>query len=123
MAIVPGPLHHSADVNEDKRPLRGRRLSAFHPYIDGEVRYAVRHEYAETAVDVVARRTRLASLNAQAALEALPDVTDIMTVELGWNEERREREWIDSVSFLTSMGLPSGSCTPNNENDEKARVG
>ena len=34
------------------------------------------HEYAQTAVDVLSRRTRLAFLNAQAALEALPMVID-----------------------------------------------
>jgi len=50
-------------------PIRGKRISALYPFIDGEVRYAVRHEYAQTAVDVIARRTRLSFLNAQAALE------------------------------------------------------
>ncbi|KAK4165063.1 FAD dependent oxidoreductase-domain-containing protein [Cladorrhinum sp. PSN259] len=92
---------------EKRFPARGERISQLYPFVDGEVRYAVRHEYAQTAVDVLARRTRLAFLNAQAALEALPKVIDIMGEELGWGKGRKEREWRDSVKFLESMGLPS----------------
>ncbi|PUU78921.1 FAD dependent oxidoreductase-domain-containing protein [Tuber borchii] len=91
---------------EQRFPVRGKRLSALYPFIDGEVRYAVRHEYAQTAVDVIARRTRLAFLNVQAALEALPGVIDIMSEELKWSKDRKGKEWKDAVGFLVSMGLP-----------------
>jgi glycerol-3-phosphate dehydrogenase len=78
----------------DKRfPARGERISQLYPFVDGEIRYAVRHEYAQTAVDVLARRTRLAFLNAQAALEALPKVVDVMTEELKWDRQRQDHEW------------------------------
>ena len=86
-------------------PSRGRKLSPLYPFIDGEVRYAVRSEYAQTAVDVLARRTRLSFLNAQAALEALPQVIEIMGEELQWSPTRREFEWTETVHFLASMGL------------------
>ena len=87
-------------------PARGERIAELYPFVDGEVRYAVRHEYAQTPVDVLARRTRLAFLNAQAALEALPRVIDLMAEELHWDRKRRDREWNDTVNFLASMGLP-----------------
>ncbi|KAE8156045.1 FAD dependent oxidoreductase-domain-containing protein [Aspergillus tamarii] len=87
-------------------PVRGQRISTLYPFIDGEVRYAVRHEYAQTAVDVIARRTRLAFLNAEAALEALPSIIDLMSEELNWNNKRKDLEWKESVGFLASMGLP-----------------
>ena len=86
-------------------PFRGRKLSPLYPFIDGEVRYAVRSEYAQTAVDVLARRTRLSFLNVQAALEALPVVIDLMGEELHWNHARKELEWTETVHFLASMGL------------------
>lgn len=86
--------------------LRGQRLSPQYPFIDGEVRYAVQSEYAQTAVDFLARRTRLSFLNYQAALEALPEVIDIMGEELKWNKARKELEWTETVQFLASMGLP-----------------
>lgn len=90
----------------DRRfPVRGTRISPMYPFVDGEIRYAVRHEYAQTAVDVLARRTRLAFLNAQAALEALPSVIDMMAEELRWDSKRKDKEWKDTVQFLASMGL------------------
>jgi glycerol-3-phosphate dehydrogenase len=93
--------------NTEHYPLRGQRLSSLYPFVDGEVRYAVRSEYAQTAVDVLARRTRLSFLNAQAALHALPKVIDIMAEELKWSKQRKEAEWRDTVNFLASMGLPT----------------
>ncbi len=53
-----------------------------------QVRYAVK-EYACTAVDVIARRLRLAFLTAQAAEEALPVVIDLMAEELNWNKAEK----------------------------------
>ncbi len=78
---------------DQRFPARGERISQLYPFVDGEVRYAVHHEYAQTAVDVLARRTRLAFLNAQAALEALPKIIDIMGNELKWDSKRQEVEW------------------------------
>lgn len=82
---------------DQRFPARGTRIVQLYPFVDGEVRYAVRHEHAQTAVDVLARRTRLAFLNAQAALEALPRVLDIMTEELQWSRGRQELEWKEST--------------------------
>ncbi|CCX04811.1 Similar to Glycerol-3-phosphate dehydrogenase, mitochondrial; acc. no. A6QLU1 [Pyronema omphalodes CBS 100304] len=90
----------------ERFPLRGKRLAGMYPFIDGEVRYAVRNEYAQTAVDVLARRTRLAFLNVNAALEALPGVVDLMAEELKWDKNRKNKEWTDTCEFLVSMGLP-----------------
>jgi len=84
---------------EKRFPVRGERISNLYPFVDGEVRYAVRHEYAQTAVDVIARRMRLAFLNAQAALEALPKVIDIMAKELSWDAHRKDVEWTDCMSL------------------------
>jgi glycerol-3-phosphate dehydrogenase len=86
-------------------PVFGRRLSQGYPYIEAEVRYACRNEYACTAVDVLARRTRLAMLNANAAKDALPRVIDIMAEELGWDLGRKKREHENAIYFLGTMGL------------------
>ena len=74
--------------------------------IDAEVRYAVRHEYALTAIDVLARRTRLSFLNAHAALDALPRIVDIMADEFGWSYRERKKQISKAFQFLGSMGLP-----------------
>ena len=108
---------------EQRFPVRGTRVSSLYPYIDGEVRYCVRHEYAQTAVDVIARRMRLAFLNAQASLEALPRVIDIMAEELNWSSTRKENEWKNSVHFLGSMGLPKNKLSLTRKDVESGRVG
>jgi len=51
--------------------------------------YAV-SEYAQTAIDVLARRTRLAFLNVRAAEESLPRVIELMSRELGWSKQRQQ---------------------------------
>ncbi|KEF58132.1 glycerol-3-phosphate dehydrogenase [Exophiala aquamarina CBS 119918] len=112
----------SSPTNE-RFPVRGKRISALYPFVDGEVRYAVRHEFAQRAVDVIARRTRLAFLNAQAALEALPTVIDLMAEELKWDNKRKEVEWRESVAFLASMGLPKSKLGVSRKDVESGKVG
>ena len=85
---------------------RDQRLSPNYPFVEAEVRYAVRREYAQTATDLVARRTRLAFLDAQAALDALPTIIDVMGDELQWPPDRRDFEWSETMRYLESMGLP-----------------
>jgi glycerol-3-phosphate dehydrogenase len=66
----------------------GGRLAPGHPYLEAEVRYAVRHEFAASAVDVLARRIRLAMLDAPATRLAAPRVAAIIGEELGWDSAR-----------------------------------
>ena len=108
---------------EERFPIRGKRISTLYPFVDGEIRYAVRHEYAQTAVDAIARRTRLAFLNAQAALESLPKIIDLMGEELKWSKARKAQEWTDAVQFLGSMGLPRGKLVLSRADVEAGRVG
>lgn len=84
---------------------RDARLSPLYPFLDGEVLYAIKYEYATTVMDVLARRTRLAFLDSQAAREALPNVIAIMANHLGWSVERQHQEYKDSLNYLVGMGL------------------
>ncbi|KAJ6784558.1 hypothetical protein PWT90_10828 [Aphanocladium album] len=86
-------------------PSGATRLLPSHPFTDAEVRYGVRAEAACTAADLIARRTRLAFLDVDSALLALPKVIEIMAQELGWSAARQTKEWSDTVHFLESMGL------------------
>nr|KAG5714785.1 hypothetical protein BaRGS_000273 [Batillaria attramentaria] len=92
-------------------PVVGKRLHEEYPYIEGEVKYAVR-EYACRAIDIVARRTRLAFCNVYAAKEALPEICNIMARELGWSEERKKEEYRRAETFLRrEMGLDTRNIT------------
>ena len=53
---------------------------------------------------------RLAFLDCQSAFEAMPRVIEIMGEELNWSKERKERERLETVEFLKTMGL--GMITP-----------
>ncbi|PAA77862.1 hypothetical protein BOX15_Mlig010624g3, partial [Macrostomum lignano] len=72
-------------------PVVGKRLHPNYPYLESEVRWACQ-EYACRAIDILARRTRLAFTNVHAAAEALPRVVAIMAEELGWSDEKCREE-------------------------------
>ena len=44
------------------------------------------------AEDILARRTRLAFLNKDAAVAAIPAVANIMALELGWSKAKTKEE-------------------------------
>ncbi|CAH0405102.1 unnamed protein product [Chilo suppressalis] len=82
-------------------PIIGKKIHPEFPYIDAEIRYGVR-EYACTAVDMVARRLRLAFLNVQAAAEALPAIIDLMGEELSWSAGERQKQMKMASEFLAN---------------------
>jgi glycerol-3-phosphate dehydrogenase len=61
-------------------------------YVKAEVVWAARAEMARTVEDVLARRTRALFLNARAAIQMAPATADLLAVELGWDDARKERE-------------------------------
>jgi glycerol-3-phosphate dehydrogenase len=69
-----------------------RPLAAGFPYLRAEVSYAVTHEGALHAEDVLARRVRLLIEAADSGLSAAPEVVAIMAGRLGWNRRRRVAE-------------------------------
>jgi len=72
-------------------PKFGHLIVENYPYIKADVVWACR-EYACTIEDVLSRRTRLAFLNKDAALEAIPVVADIMAKELGWTLKVKQKQ-------------------------------
>ena len=62
------------------------------PYLEAEVRWAARYELAETPLDFLLRRTRLAFLELEAARTALPRVAEILAEEKGWGPAETERQ-------------------------------
>ena len=70
---------------------------------------------------MIARRCRLSFLNAQAALDALPRVVEIMAEELHWSPARAKEETAKATAFLGSMGLPPNA-TPRRISSEPRTV-
>ncbi|XP_022169068.1 glycerol-3-phosphate dehydrogenase, mitochondrial isoform X1 [Myzus persicae] len=94
-----------ANLTGKRWPVIGNKIHPEFPYIDAEIRYGVR-EYAVTAVDMIARRLRLAFLNVQAAQEALPTIVNIMAEELNWSDDEKQKQLKMANNFLaTEMGM------------------
>ena len=84
-------------------PRFGVPIAPNYPYITAEVRYAC-SEYACTIEDVLSRRTRLAFLNRDAALAAIPIVADIMAKELGWSAKVKSEQMIAARAYVETYG-------------------
>lgn len=111
-----------AAVTGKRHPIVGKRLAEEFPYIEAEVKYAVR-EYACSAADVLSLRTRLAFLSYQAAEEALPRVLDIMGEELGWGEERLAQERERAMKMIAvDMGKNSKKISTSSINLNSGEV-
>lgn len=84
-------------------PRYGVPLATHYPYIEAEVRFACQ-EYACTIEDILSRRTRLAFLNSEAAMQALPRVAEIMAEELGWSRKIKAAQIEAAKAYLESYG-------------------
>ncbi|KAI5062327.1 hypothetical protein GOP47_0022866 [Adiantum capillus-veneris] len=81
----------------------GKRLAHGYPYLEAEVAYCARNEYCETAVDFIARRSRLAFLDTKAAAKAVPRVVEILASEHKWDKARRKLELRRADDFLKTF--------------------
>ena len=99
-----------------------------YPFLHAEVVFAAQQEYACRAVDVLARRTRLAFLDKEAAQEAAPMVVKLLASTLvcvrplplhlvymlfihssRWSRSKEKEELEDIKVFLETMQV----CRPN----------
>ncbi|XP_044598038.1 glycerol-3-phosphate dehydrogenase, mitochondrial-like isoform X3 [Cotesia glomerata] len=95
------PVAKMASLTGKRWPIIGKKIHPEFPYIDAEIRYGCR-EYARTAIDMIARRLRLAFLNVQAAQEALPGIIDIMAEELKWSPDEKKKQQQQASDFLAN---------------------
>lgn len=88
-----------------ENPSWGEPLHPKLTYRACEVIWGVRHEWARTVEDVLARRTRALFLDARASMEMAPRVAALMAAELGRDEEW-QREQVESFCGLAAGYLP-----------------
>ncbi|XP_024927585.3 glycerol-3-phosphate dehydrogenase SDP6, mitochondrial [Ziziphus jujuba] len=81
----------------------GKRLAHGYPFLEAEVAYCARHEYCESAVDFIARRSRLAFLDTDAAGRALPRIIEILAAEHKWDKSRKNQELEMAKQFLETF--------------------
>lgn len=81
----------------------GKRLAHGYPFLEAEVAYCARNEYCESAVDFIARRSRLAFLDTDAANRALPRVIEILAAEHKWDKAKQNLEYQTAQQFLQTF--------------------
>ncbi|KAK4487227.1 hypothetical protein RD792_006547 [Penstemon davidsonii] len=81
----------------------GKRLAHGYPILEAEVAYCARHEYCESAVDFIARRSRLAFLDTDAASRAVPRIIEILAAEHKWDKSRQKQEMQKAKEFLKTF--------------------
>lgn len=81
----------------------GKRLAHGYPFLEAEVAYCARNEYCESAVDFIARRSRLAFLDTDAASRALPRIIEILATEHKWDKSRKKQEVEKAKQFLETF--------------------
>lgn len=73
--------------------------------IRAELVFAVRHEYARTLADVLARRVLLA-FEPGHGVEVLDDAVEVLAAELGWDADQRKAEAEEYVGWLSHLAVP-----------------
>ncbi|EYU39630.1 hypothetical protein ABFS82_06G187100 [Erythranthe guttata] len=81
----------------------GKRLAHGYPILEAEVAYCARHEYCESVVDFIARRSRLAFLDTDAANRAVPRIIQILAAEHKWDKSRQKLELQKAQEFLETF--------------------
>lgn len=75
------------------------------PFTIAELKYSLKYEYIRTPIDFLARRTRLAFLNAREALVAVDGVVEIMKSELKWDDATATRLSKEAKDYIGHMGI------------------
>ncbi|EGW35775.1 uncharacterized protein SPAPADRAFT_58979 [Spathaspora passalidarum NRRL Y-27907] len=75
------------------------------PFTVAELKYSIKYEYTRTPQDFLARRTRLAFLNAREAFKAIDGVTEVMAHEFKWDKKTTEKMKNDAAEYISRMGL------------------
>ncbi|MCA9836618.1 MAG: FAD-dependent oxidoreductase [Trueperaceae bacterium] len=78
------------------------RLAKNHAYLTAEVIYSARHEAARSSVDILARRTRLAFLDAEATRKAVPVVANLLAQELGWSDRQKSDDISQAETYFSA---------------------
>lgn len=76
------------------------RITPDRPFVLAEVSYAARHELAETVRDVIAYRMRMAFVDPEGTLKALPAIASTMAAAKGWTPIETEAQLDDAAAFL-----------------------
>ncbi|SCO67057.1 FAD-dependent glycerol-3-phosphate dehydrogenase, putative [Plasmodium vivax] len=81
------------------------KIDASKPYIEAEVVYASRHEFAATVSDIIGRRFRLGFVDSAASAKVITKIANLMKDELSWSRDQVNRHVEDAKRYVRSLSL------------------
>ncbi|GAW80754.1 FAD-dependent glycerol-3-phosphate dehydrogenase [Plasmodium gonderi] len=75
------------------------------PYIEAEVVYASRYEFASTVSDIIGRRFRLGFIDSDVANKVISKIANIMKDELSWSRDQMNQNVQDAKVYISSLSL------------------
>ncbi|CAL5363445.1 unnamed protein product [Camellia sinensis] len=81
----------------------GKQLAHGYPFLEAEMVYCARHEYCESVVEFIARRSQLAFLDTDAAGRALSRIIQILAAEHNWSKSRQKQKVQKATEFLKTF--------------------
>jgi len=109
----------------EKQPELYERVHPKYPYLKAEISYAAQYELSRSAIDFIARRTRLAFLDSKAARESIDSVIELMGKVQGWSSSRKSQERSHAVEWLdknTTIAPSTTTKDPVPTNSEDATI-
>ena len=86
-------------------PALQEQISPDYPDIKAQIVYAIENESAHTLVDILRRRTTLAT-NGDYGMNLLPVVTETLQKHCGWSEEQKDRAIADYRFYMEHNCIP-----------------
>ncbi|SBS83102.1 FAD-dependent glycerol-3-phosphate dehydrogenase, putative [Plasmodium ovale curtisi] len=81
------------------------KLDPTKPYIEAEIIYASRHEFANTISDVIGRRFRLGFVDSDVSNKVLSRVAQLLKDELGWSRDQTSKNIDEAKAYIRSLSL------------------
>ncbi|KJP89728.1 hypothetical protein AK88_00688 [Plasmodium fragile] len=81
------------------------KIDASKPYIEAEVIYASRYEFASTISDIIGRRFRLGFVDSAVSAKVISKVADLMKDELKWNRDQVNKNIEEAKVYVQSLSL------------------
>ncbi|EUD65702.1 glycerol-3-phosphate dehydrogenase [Plasmodium inui San Antonio 1] len=75
------------------------------PYIEAEVVYASRYEFASTISDIIGRRFRLGFVDSAMSGKVISKIASLMKHELGWSRDQMNSNIEDAKIYVRSLSL------------------
>ncbi|SBT79406.1 FAD-dependent glycerol-3-phosphate dehydrogenase, putative [Plasmodium malariae] len=81
------------------------KIDSTKPYIEAEIVYATRYEFASTISDIIGRRLRLGFIDTQVSNQAIKRIAKLLKNELKWSDDQMNKNIDEAEKYISSLSL------------------